>query len=92
MSGKRAKQERREEAEAQAVTKIGTVTIDVYSNLDVNVSNFPSEHDVAMMIMANAMLKVSHYFAEGQQKEKSDILIAKQGATPADIIKMAQGN
>ena len=73
MNGKRAKQKRREEA--QEIKKVGTVTIDVYSNLDVNVSNFPDNHDIAMTVMANAMLKVSCFFMAKQKDITSKILL-----------------
>lgn len=89
MSEKQAKKKRREEA--QKVVKIGTISIDVYSNFDVNVSNFPTEHNIAMMIMANAMLKVSNFFM-AQKNDKPNILLAKEGVSKADIIKMAQKN
>ena len=96
MSQKQAKAKRREEKEAQvqAATPIGSIIIDVFPNFDVDVKNFPSEHSLAMMILANAMLKVSAHFVTEQQLQnnKSNLLIAKPGASRADIIKMAAGN
>jgi len=93
MSEKQAKAKRREEKEQleQGSKPIGTVNIDVYPDLNVNVSNFPSDHNVAMMILCNAMMKVSAYFMD-EQKKTSDIVLARPGASAADIIKMASGN
>lgn len=91
MSQKKAKQRRRDEKEA--VKPIGQIIIDVYPDLNVNVSNFPSDHNIAMMIMCNALLKLSAYFIEQQQtNNKSNILLARPGASQADIAKMAAGN
>ncbi len=99
MSQKKAKQKRREEKKreeenANKPKPIGQIIIDVYPDLDVNVSNFPSDHNIAMMVMCNALLKLSAYFIEQQQQanNKSNILLARPGASKADIIKMASGN
>lgn len=90
MSEKKAKEKKREEN--AAVKPIGQITIDVFSNLDVNVSNFPSDHNIALMVMCNALMKVSNYFIQQSVNSKSDILLARPGASQADIVKMAAGN
>ena len=73
MNGKKAKQKRREEA--QVVKNVGTITINVYSNLNVDVCNFPDDYNAAMAIMANAMLKVSAFFMAKQKDITSKILL-----------------
>ena len=87
MSEKQAKAKRREQA--QEKKPIGQITINVYDNLDVDVANFPSESNMALMVLANATSKVAAYFMEEAQKNKSNILLARPGASQADIIKMA---
>lgn len=72
--------------------KIGQITIDVFSNMEVTVRNFPTNHGVAMMILANAIMKVSEFFVMENQKKVSPIMIAKPGASLADIEKMTRNN
>lgn len=71
---------------------IGQIIIDVYSDMDVNVRGFPTEHGVAMMILCNAILKVSDWFVRQKGVNKSNLVIAKPGMSTADIEKMAKGN
>lgn len=94
MSEKKAKEKRRAEAAAaeEAAKPIGTITIDVFSDMNVNVVNFPSDPNVALMIMCNAIMKVSAYFLQQATVNKSNLLLARPGASQADILKMAAGN
>jgi hypothetical protein len=98
MSEKKAKEKRREEKEREEKAMegpelIGTMSIDVYENLDVKVRNFPSDHNIAMIILCNAIMKVSAHFLEDLKiNSKSNLVLARPGASPADIIKMAAGN
>jgi len=90
MSEKRAKEERRNEQERKP---IATVKIDVFDDMDVNVREFPSDHAMAMMVLCNALVKVSDYFVRGLHVQKqSDILLARPRVSPDDIIKMSKGN
>lgn len=96
MSEKQAKKKRREEKamEEKAMEDpkpIGTMSIDVYEDLGVRVRNFPSDHGVAMMVLCNAIMKVSAHFLENLNNQ-SNLVLARPGASPADIIKMAAGN
>jgi hypothetical protein len=88
MSEKKAKEKRREEAEAKK--PIGHVVIDVYNDGTVDVRGFPQDHGAAMGILLNALMNVSHYFTL-PPPEPSKIIVANPAASPADIIQMARG-
>ena len=68
---------------------VGTVSITVYDNMDVDVTGFPSDHGVAMMIMCNAMMKVSSWFYKNK-KPKQLIQVAKPTLSLADIEKLSR--
>ncbi len=72
--------------------KIGQVLIDVYENMDVNVSQFPTDHHMSMMVLGNALLAVNNWFAQQAQNKKSNIILAKPGASAMDIKKMRRDN
>ena len=93
MSEKKAKEKRREEKQAQGERKlIGTMEIDMYDDFSVDVRNFPMDHAIAITFLCNALLKASAFIIERNAKNQSNILLARPGATPEDIIKMSQGN
>ena len=70
---------------------VGTISITVYDNMDVDVTGFPSDHGVAMMIICNAMMKVSSWFYKNK-KAPSAIQLAKPGMSLADIDKISRNN
>ncbi len=73
--------------------KIGTVLIDVYEDMNVNVSQFPTDQHMAILVLGNALLAVNQWFFEQKQKNASNIVMAKPGATSqADIEKMIKNN
>jgi len=88
MSEKKAKEARKQEADAKK--PVGCVVIDVYEGGGVGVRGFPEDHTAAMAIMLNAIMQVSHYFTQ-PLPEKSSILLASPAASPIDILQMARG-
>jgi hypothetical protein len=73
--------------------KIGTVLIDVYEDMNVNVSQFPTDQHMAMLVLGNALLAVNQWFFEQKQKNASPIVMAKKPAvSQADIEKMKRNN
>lgn len=72
--------------------KIGTVLIDVYENMEVNVSQFPTDHGMSMMVLGNALMAVNNWFIQNKPKNQSPIVMAKPGASPIDIEKMIKNN
>lgn len=85
-------EEAQDEGLPEGKKKIGTIKIDVYNDMDVAVFNFPTNPQVAMMVLCNALMKVFNWFMEEQAKNKSQIVIAKPGASMADIEKMSRNN
>lgn len=93
MSEKKAKEKRSEEKQAQGEKKLlQTMEIDMYDDFSVNVRNFPMDHGMAMTFLCNALLEVSAFIIKQNAQDYSKILLARPGATPDDIIKMAKGN
>jgi len=88
MSEKKAKESRRQEADAKKPTM--QVTIDVYEGLNVVVRNFPKDHNVAMAILLNATMQLSTFFMH-PPPEESNILLARPAASPSDVLQMAKG-
>ena len=93
MSESKEKEKRRGEKEAQGERKLmGTMEINMYDDYSVDVRNFPMDHSMAITFLCNALLKVSAFIIEQDARSQSKILAARPGASPADILKMSQGN
>lgn len=61
----------------QPIKVIGTVTIDVYEDMNVNVRGFPTDHTMSVLVIGNALLAVNNWFAEQAQKNKAQVVLAK---------------
>lgn len=72
--------------------QLGTIMIDVYEDMNVNVRQFPTDHGMAVLLIGNALLAVNNWFVEQKQQEKSNIVLAKPGVSMADIEKMKKNN
>ncbi len=77
----------------------GKIEIDVYSNLEVTVRNFPTDQRLVMIIMANAIKTVSEFFLnEGKEfavkppLSRSNLVLTKPGMSMEDILKIAKKN
>ena len=93
MSEKKATENRREEDQAQGERKfLKTMEIDMYDDFSIDVRHFPMDHGMAMTFLCNAMLRVSAFIREQEAKAQSDILLARPGTSPEDIIKMSREN
>lgn len=93
MSEKKAKEKRREENQAQGERKfIGTMEIDMYDDFSIEARNFPKDHQQAITFLCNALLQVSAFIRQQEAGNQSGILMAKPGASHADILKMSRDN
>ncbi len=72
--------------------KVGQVLIDVYENMEVNVSQFPTDHHMAILVLGNALMAVNNWFAQQAQKNKSNLVLGKPGMSLADIEKIRKNN
>ena len=76
----------------------GKIEIDVYSNLEVTVRNFPTDQRLVMIIMANAIKTVSEFFLnEGKEfavkpPARSNLVLAKPGMSMEEILNIAKKN
>ncbi len=83
-------------ADGKQIDQVGELCIDMYSNFDVNVRQFHTDHGTAMMFMCNALMKLSEFFAKiaMQQAKQQSPLVAVQppGVSLEDIEKMRRNN
>ena len=81
------------DAGGNPIEKVGQMEIDVYNNMEVTVRKFPIDnHGVSMMVVCNALMKLSEFFVMQAHKAKSPIVLAQPGASIGDIEKMRRNN
>lgn len=81
--------------DGKQVEQIGQMSIDMYSNYDVNVKRFHMDHGTAMMFLCNSLMQVSEFFLRivaQKAKQQSPLMLAKPGASLEDIEKMRRNN
>lgn len=54
---------------------IGTITIDVYDDMNVVVKGFPQNHMQALIFMSNAMLSVADFFIREKERGMNNAIL-----------------
>ena len=54
---------------------VGQITIDVYDDMNVNVKGFPNNHQVALMVMSNALISVADWFIQEKERGMNNAIV-----------------